>query len=120
MDRDLAYLYDKAACFATASRNEGFGLCAVEAMAAGTPVIATDIPAHREVLGDAAQLVPPGDEKALAGALGRVLAIEALAKDLSRRGPPRASLYRAERTARETAQVYRSVLGLVARAPAPS
>lgn len=112
-DRDLAYLYDKAACFATASLNEGFGLAPLEALAAGTPVIATDIPAHREVLGDAAHLVPPGNEKALAGALARVLTIEALANDLRRRGPIRASRFRVKETAAATARVYREVLAPV-------
>jgi glycosyltransferase involved in cell wall biosynthesis len=116
-DRDLGYLYDRAACFATASRAEGFGLPSLEALAAGTPVIATDIPAHREVLGDAALLVPPGDEKALAGALARVLTIEALARDLSRRGMPRGLGFRAQATARATANAYRAVLGLT---PAPA
>jgi glycosyltransferase involved in cell wall biosynthesis len=115
-DRDLAYLYDKAAVFATASANEGFGLAALEALAAGTPVIATDIPAHREVLGDAALLVPSDDERALAGALARVLTVEALAKDLARRGPIRASRFRVAETARATASIYREVC---ARAPAP-
>jgi alpha-1,3-rhamnosyl/mannosyltransferase len=110
-DRDLGYLFDKAACFATASVNEGFGLAALEGLAAGTPVIATDIPAHREVLGDAALLVPPEDEKALVGALARVLTVEALAKDLARRGPPRASLYRVAETAKKTAAVYREICG---------
>ncbi|MBI3722766.1 glycosyltransferase family 4 protein, partial [bacterium] len=110
-DRDLGYLYDRAACFATASRAEGFGLPALEALAAGTPAVASDIPAHREVLGDAAVLVSP-DEKAFAGALARVLSIEALARDLASRGPARASRFSAARTARETANVYRSVLGL--------
>jgi glycosyltransferase involved in cell wall biosynthesis len=109
-DRDLAYLYDRAACFATASRNEGFGLAALEALAAGAPVIATDIPAHREVLGEAAVFVPQGDEKALAGALARVLTIEALARDLRGRGPERASRFRVAETAKATARIYREVV----------
>ncbi|HZU95361.1 MAG TPA: glycosyltransferase family 1 protein [Planctomycetota bacterium] len=108
-DRDLAYLYDRAAVFATASRNEGFGLASLEALAAGTPVIASDIPVHREVLGDAALFVPPRDEKAFAGALARVLTIDALAKDLRRRGPERAANFSARETARATAAVYREV-----------
>jgi glycosyltransferase involved in cell wall biosynthesis len=56
------------------SRYEGFGLPPLEALAAGTRVVASDVPAVREVLGGHARLVPPGDPDALAAALGRVLA----------------------------------------------
>ena len=114
-DRDLGYLYDRAACFATASLAEGFGLSALEGLAAGTPVIASAIPAHQEVLGDAALLVAP-EERALAGALARVLTTDALARDLASRGPARAARYSAAKTARATADVYRQALGL---APVP-
>lgn len=116
-DRDLGYLYDRAACFVTASRAEGFGLAPLEALAAATPVIASDIAPHREVLGDAALSFPVGDEKALANALARVLGVEAFARDLARRGPPRAARFPARGMARGTANVYRQVLGL---APAPA
>jgi glycosyltransferase involved in cell wall biosynthesis len=53
---------------------EGFGLPPLEAMAAGTPVVATDIPAIREVVGSHARLVPSHDAAALAAALQDVLA----------------------------------------------
>jgi glycosyltransferase involved in cell wall biosynthesis len=111
-DRDLGYLYDRAAAFATASRNEGFGLAAAEAMSAAAPVVASDVPAHREVLGDAALFFPPGDEAAFAGALARVLGVEAIAKDLGRRGERRAQRFSAAACARATAAVYREALGL--------
>src|SRR5262249_54065151 len=111
-DRDLAYLYDRAAAFATASRNEGFGLAAAEAMSAAAPVVASDIAAHREALGDAALFFEPGAEAALAGALARVLGVEAIAKDLGRRGERRAQSFSAAACARATAAVYREALGL--------
>jgi len=58
------------------TRDEGFGVVLVEALAAGTPVIASDVPACREVLegGALGRLVPPGDAAALADALGEALA----------------------------------------------
>jgi glycosyltransferase involved in cell wall biosynthesis len=56
-----------ALCFP--SLYEGFGLPPLEALAAGTPVVATDIPTTREVCGDLAQLAPPRDADAFAGAI---------------------------------------------------
>lgn len=55
------------------SRAEGFGLVTIEAQAVGTPVVASDIPPFRESVGDAGLLVPLDDDRALAGALARVL-----------------------------------------------
>jgi glycosyltransferase involved in cell wall biosynthesis len=70
---ELARVMAGAAALAFPSWYEGFGLPALEALACGTPVVAADLPALREVLGDQAELVPPGDADALAGALARVL-----------------------------------------------
>ncbi|HEU4396780.1 MAG TPA: glycosyltransferase family 1 protein [Actinomycetota bacterium] len=70
---DLARVVAGAAALVYPSWYEGFGLPALEALACGTPVVASDLPALREVLGDQAELVPPGDAAALAGALARVL-----------------------------------------------
>jgi glycosyltransferase involved in cell wall biosynthesis len=72
-DPDLVRLVAGAAALVLPSVYEGFGLPALEALACGTPVVASDLPALREVLGDQAELVPPGDPAALAAALARVL-----------------------------------------------
>jgi glycosyltransferase involved in cell wall biosynthesis len=72
-DHDRAALLRGAAALAYPSRYEGFGLPPLEAMAVGTPVVATAAGAVPEVVGDAALLVPPGDPAALADALARVL-----------------------------------------------
>jgi glycosyltransferase involved in cell wall biosynthesis len=66
--RQLADLHAHAAALVHPSRHEGFGLTVLEALHAGTPVIA-DVPAVREVAGDRARYVPPGDVDALATAL---------------------------------------------------
>jgi len=70
---DLARVVAGAAALVLPSWYEGFGLPALEALSCGTPVVASDLPAHREVLGDQAELFPPGDPGALAAALAKVL-----------------------------------------------
>jgi glycosyltransferase involved in cell wall biosynthesis len=70
---DLARVVAGATALAFPSWYEGFGLPALEALACGTPVVAADLPALREVLGDQAELVAPGDPAALADALARTL-----------------------------------------------
>jgi glycosyltransferase involved in cell wall biosynthesis len=72
-DDALAALYGGAIVVVNTSRAEGFGLPAVEAAACGAPVVLTDIPAHRESLGDAAAFFAPGDAEGLAELLGGLL-----------------------------------------------
>ena len=64
-DEDLAAIYGGAHALVLASKDEGFGLPAVEALACGTPVAACEIPALREVLGERARFVEPGDLEGL-------------------------------------------------------
>ena len=75
----LDALYRGAAALAVPSRSEGFGLPALEAMARGCPVVASDAGALPEVVGDAGVLVPPGDPDALSAALDRLLSDDSLA-----------------------------------------
>lgn len=70
----IADWMNQAAVYVTCSRTEGFGIPLVEAMAAGCPVVATDIPVHREVAGDAALYFPEGDAQQLADLLAGLLA----------------------------------------------
>lgn len=98
------------AAFVYPSRYEGFGLPPLEAMAAGAPVVVSDIPALREVCGDAALYFPPGDAKALAETLNRLLADPQLAETMRQRGRERVKLFSWERTARETIKVYEELI----------
>jgi glycosyltransferase involved in cell wall biosynthesis len=67
-DDDLAALYSGAQALVVASRDEGFGLPAVEALACGAPVVACELRALREVLDGRITFVPSGDLRALIGA----------------------------------------------------
>jgi glycosyltransferase involved in cell wall biosynthesis len=68
-DVDLRTVVAGASALVLPSRDEGFGLPVLEAMASDVPVVCTDLPALREVSGDCASLVPYGDVDALAEAL---------------------------------------------------
>ena len=72
-DADLPALYQGARLFVFPSLHEGFGLPPLEAMACGTPVVASDISVIREVLGEAAVLVDPRLVSALVAGMRRVL-----------------------------------------------
>ena len=70
----LQRLYETAAATVSPSSYEGFGFSVADSLAYGLPTIASDIPAHREVAGEAAAYFPAGDEAALAERLRAVLA----------------------------------------------
>lgn len=109
-DAHLPGLYGGATLFAYPALYEGFGLPPLEAMACGTPVIATRRGAAPEVLGDAALLVEP-DAEAIAVGIERVLNDEALRDGLRRTGTERAAGYTWERTADLTLRVLREAAG---------
>jgi glycosyltransferase involved in cell wall biosynthesis len=75
------------------SRHEGASLVAMEAMAAGAPIIASQVGGLPEVLGNVARWVPPGDPGALADAIARVLTDDALRVGMSAAGRARAARF---------------------------
>jgi glycosyltransferase involved in cell wall biosynthesis len=89
-ESELAALYTGADLFVYASTLEGFGLPILEAMACGTPVIASDIDALREVGGDAARYVPADDAAAFARAIDEMLGDRASKPAAQVKGPARA------------------------------
>jgi glycosyltransferase involved in cell wall biosynthesis len=90
-DEALASLYSLATAVVSTSLAEGFGLPPVEAAACGAPVVVSDIPAHRETLGDAAVRFAPGDARGLASALAPLLEDSELRRALGERARARAS-----------------------------
>ncbi len=99
-------LYHRAAAVVCPSVYEGFGLPLVEAMAAGAPLVCSDIPVFREVAADAAVFVPPDDAGAWAGALARLLADADLASGLRSLGAARSRRFSWQRTADRTLEVW--------------
>ena len=108
-DDDLPLLYSAADVYVQPSVWEGFGLPVLEAMACGTPVVATRRAALPEVVGDAGVLVEARDGGALADAVAGVLADPAGAARYAAAGLARARDWSWERTARATAAVYSCV-----------
>jgi glycosyltransferase involved in cell wall biosynthesis len=106
-DPELAALYGAASVFAFPSRYEGFGIPLLEAMAFGIPSVAGDVPALREVAGDAAVLVAPDDIDGLAAALQALAGDDALRARLAAAGPARAAHFSWARTAQATRAAYR-------------
>ncbi len=112
-DEDLVLLYNVADVFVFPSLYEGFGFPPLEAMACGTPVVASNASSLPEVVGDAGFLVDPHSPEAIAEAVRRVLEDTRLAEELHRRGLERARTFSWERTARETLAVYESLLAAI-------
>lgn len=108
---DLPKLYGGCSLFVLPSLAEGFGLPALEAMACGAPVVASNRGAIPEVVGEAALLVNPEDPAVMASALERVLSSEQFAGELRQRGLGRAREFTPERTAGRVLQLLKQVGG---------
>jgi glycosyltransferase involved in cell wall biosynthesis len=79
---DLRRLYAQALCVVTPSRTEGFSLPVIEAMAAQTPSVASDIPAHRALIPDAALRFAPDDAPALTAILEKLVTTPAYRRQI--------------------------------------
>jgi glycosyltransferase involved in cell wall biosynthesis len=109
-EAEKATLLSAATVFVFPSRYEGFGLDPLEAMACGTPVICSDATSLPEVVGAAAVLVDPADEKAWAVAVGSVAEGGDHAAELVAAGRARAAELTWRATAELTLNAYRELL----------
>lgn len=115
-DDDVARAYRAADVYcAPGLGGESFGIVLVEAMAAGAPLVCSDLPGFRAVAVGAATLVPPGDPDALAGALRAVLSDDAAAARMAEAGARRARDYDWERLAAGVEAAYERALAEPAR-----
>ncbi|MBO0835249.1 MAG: glycosyltransferase family 4 protein [Actinobacteria bacterium] len=109
-DPDLRSLYTQAELLLFPSLAEGFGLPPLQAAACGVPVVASDLPAVREVMGDGAQLVDPRSPSALAEAMACILTQPGLSADLVRRSRRRLAQHHPARYVGAYAELYRSLV----------
>ncbi len=105
---ELAGLYRAATLVALPSLDEGFGLPALEALAAGAPLAASDLPVLREVAAEAALYAAPDDVAAWTELLSRLWSEPSLRDELRRRGQERAALFDWGRAAEQTVAVLRA------------
>jgi glycosyltransferase involved in cell wall biosynthesis len=101
-DAELPALYGAAAAFLYPSLREGFGLPVLEAMAAGTPVVTSNLSSLPEVAGDTAVYVDPYDVASIRSGLEELLTDDGRRKQLAAAGRERARTFTWERTGRET------------------
>jgi glycosyltransferase involved in cell wall biosynthesis len=117
-EQHLPALYTLADTLVFPSIVEGFGLPMVEAMACGTPVLASNVSSMPEVAGDAALTFDPRDPVQLADCLRTVLEKQSLRADLSRRGLARAKRFDWDGVAQATLSAYSCALSRTHREPA--
>ena len=106
-DDALPDVYRSGAVFChPATEGESFGIVLLEAMASGAAVVCSDLPGFRAAAGDAAEFVPPGDPRALAGALRALLTRPAQLELMRELGHARARLFDARTNAAEIEALY--------------
>ncbi|MBU1033829.1 glycosyltransferase family 4 protein [Patescibacteria group bacterium] len=110
-DSELAVLYHNAELFVYPSLYEGFGLPVLEAFAYGVPVVSSDIPAIREVAGNAAELANPLDEASIRQSMEKILNEKKTdSENRIKKMIIRLQLFNWQKTARQTMSVYQRAI----------
>lgn len=110
-DAQVRWLYEHTAGYVFPSLSEGFGLPGLEAMVHGAPVISSNATCLPEVYGEAAIYFDPLDPVDMAKQIGRVITDSSLSRELASKGKKQVSKYSWERTASQTLEVYKTILG---------
>jgi len=108
--KELPIFYNSAEVFVIPSFYEGFGLVGLEAMACGTPVVSSNKASLPEILGDCALYFDPENPEEMAEKINMVLSNKVLRNELAKKGLEQAKEYNWKKMARETLEVYKSLL----------
>ncbi|HEX7456002.1 MAG TPA: glycosyltransferase family 1 protein [Candidatus Nanoarchaeia archaeon] len=109
-NEDLAVLYKQAECLVFPSLSEGFGLPGLEAMAAGCPVVCSNIPVFREVYGEAAVYFDPRKPEDIAEKIKFIVHNSEFRGSMIQKGKEQVKKYSWQRLAEETLSVYKFIL----------
>lgn len=109
-NEELAILYKQTECLVFPSLSEGFGLPGIEAMAAGCPVVCSNIPVFKEVYGGAAAYFDPKDPKDIAEKIEFIIKNSEFRNSLIKKGFEQVKRYSWKKLAQETLEVYQKVL----------
>lgn len=110
-DTELVYLYNAATMLVLPSLEEGFGLPAIEAMACGTPVIASNTGSLPEILGEAGRFFNPHNPDEILSVMKGVLAHEELRQEMKYSGLMRAKTFLWDIAARDTLSIFDDLMG---------
>ena len=105
-DQDLAYLYNAASLLVLPSLEEGFGLPAIEAMACGTPVSASNRGSLPELVGKAGRFFEPTDVRAIRDVIGQVLSDDLMRKEMRETGLTRARQFMWDNAAKDAVTIF--------------
>lgn len=109
---DIPMVLKTADIYVQPSRWEGFGIATLEAMAAGLPIVASDVPGLADLVGNTGMLFPPGNVDALVDCLGLLLSRPDMRSELGQRAINRASEYDIKLTIERYLHLYRRALAL--------
>ena len=109
-DEDLKLLYNAATLFVLPSLIEGFGLTALEAAACGTPIVCSDIPTLREVMGQGAEYFDPHNVENMTDVIADLLKNETRLEELANLALSRSKHFSWQQAATETSEVYKAAV----------
>ena len=108
----LSQIFKKASAYIFPSLSEGFGIPGLNAMAAGLPVVCSDIPVLHEVYGEAAIYFNPHDPKDIASKIKKIVTDEKTRADLVKKGKEQVKKYSWQKMAAQTLSVYKEIVNI--------